>query len=225
VQTNEGGIEMRRTATIVALALAATAVLAGGGSGGGYDPVNGSFAGKVRGTTALIGLVTNGRQVLAYASDGKTISRWFAARAHGGALDVRRGGYRLQMSLSASGGSGTLTLEDGTSHPFRLRTARGKAGLWRGERTLKGVRYIGGWIATRDRTQRGAVTTQRGLRAFDDAPTPVSEIYLESARVRPLVLSMHIHTASAPGDLEVELRRLTTPTPNGTAAEGTGAAV
>jgi hypothetical protein len=124
--------------------------------------VAGSFVGELEGTSALIGLVTDGDRVRAYACDGKDIARWFTGSVKNGELDLREGGLRLQATLTADGATGTLTLADSSSRTFRLEAVRGDAGLYQGEATHEGVRYLGRWVVAEGGAQTGKLSTSEG---------------------------------------------------------------
>src|SRR5262245_56291800 len=171
---------MKRTIAIAtgvaAGVLAAGVLLVGYSRGDGPKPVVGSFTGKVAGTSALVGIVGDGEHVRAYVCDGRRIGRWFTSSDRDGAVDLRAGGLRLQARLTAAGGSGTLTLKNGSSHRIRLESARGNAGLYQGEATYEGVAYLGRWVVASDGGQAGRVSTSIV------SPIPVT---LDAA-VRPL---------------------------------------
>jgi hypothetical protein len=58
-----------------------------------------------------------------------------------------------------------VTLDDGSSHPFAVRGATGKAGIYRGEVEADGAAWVGGWIVLRGGAQRGALTGPQGVVA------------------------------------------------------------
>jgi hypothetical protein len=111
---------MNRVLAIVSLALSGVLIAVFSGRGGSGS-VQGTFLGYVEDSAALIGLVADGEWVRAYACDSTNIASWFSGREHDNTLDVRSAGLRLQATLTAAGAEGTLTLEDGSAHGFRLQ--------------------------------------------------------------------------------------------------------
>jgi hypothetical protein len=115
--------------------------------------VKGEFAGHA-GHLALLGLSTNGRQVIAYLCDGTyqhiTLAQWFKGPVTSKGIDITNAhGTHLAATISAQAITGTITLKDGRSSPFTapLVTDPSKGyGLFRSEETFNGVHYLGGWI-------------------------------------------------------------------------------
>ena len=115
--------------------------------------VKGEFAGNA-GHLALLGLSTNGRQVIAYLCNGTyqhiTLAQWFKGPVTSTGIDITNAhGTHLVAAVSAQAITGTVTLKDGRSSPFTaaLVTDPSKGyGLFRSEQTFNGVRYLGGWI-------------------------------------------------------------------------------
>jgi hypothetical protein len=117
------------------------------------SPVAGDFVG-VTNNVDSIALSTNGQQLLAYAYDGTathtiTFSVWFKGAVSYNAVNLTAAnGSHLVATLTAQAASGTVTLSSGHSFSFTapaVNVTTG-AGLYRGEETFAGVRYLGGWI-------------------------------------------------------------------------------
>jgi len=117
-------------------------------------PVKGEFVGPTAHWRADIGLSTNGKQVIAYLCNGTTrhvsLAQWFKGPVTSSRIDITNAhGTHLVATVSAHAIKGTVTLKGGRSTPFTARllpsTSR-RYGLFRSEETLKGARYLGGWI-------------------------------------------------------------------------------
>jgi hypothetical protein len=173
---------MTRVLTMFALALAAAALAGCSGTDDGPEAqtATGSFVGTINGTQALIGLVTDGDRVRAYACDGKRIARWYSGRARTGKVDLRNGETRLQATLTADGGTGTLTLADGSSRRFTVEHVDGEAGLYQGEATRAGVRYLGRWVVAANGDQTGRLASAKAAGAtipvYNDLSVPALDL-------------------------------------------------
>ena len=144
---------------IVLFALTGLAACGGSASAPAATPTStvASVAGDFVGVTNNgdgITLSTNGQQLLAYACDGTathaiTFSVWFqGAVSHNAVNLTAANGSHLVATLTAQAASGTVTLSSGHSFSFTapaVNVTTG-AGLYRGEETFAGVRYLGGWI-------------------------------------------------------------------------------
>ena len=128
--------------------------------GSGTSPVSGSFAGRVDGSDAFISIVAhkNGK-VTAYVCDGATISDWFKGDSNGSSIDLTNAsGAHLTADLSADSTNGTFTPSGGSALNFTTSPVTQPAGLFRGEETVDGVKYVDGWIFLPDGDVRGART-------------------------------------------------------------------
>lgn len=158
----------------IALVLAAVALLAGCSSDGSDEaaltPASAAdthtYVGRAAGSEALIGIVVDGKRVLAYVCDGvpgepvgstPTLQAWFNGESNGASVDVSQPAGRLQLQLTDSSMSGTVTLSDGRVLPVTGETTTGDAGLYRAETAGPGGPAVAGWILGADGTQRGGV--------------------------------------------------------------------
>jgi hypothetical protein len=135
-----------------------SALVAIAGCGGSSAPATGSFVGEIDGTTALVGLVSDGSRVRAYICDSQTIATWFSGTLRDGQAKLRSRDGRQTLALSVDGNhaQGTLTIA-GEEHTFSADQAEGKAGIYRaGGNTPDGQRLQADWIMLADGTQRGA---------------------------------------------------------------------
>lgn len=123
------------------------------------DSLMGTFVGRADESDVLLGIVSNGVKVRAYACDGASITEWFNAdplssdapllSASGAQLTVRRGGSPVaELNL---GEGRVLTIQT-------LQVDGAGAGVFRAERTAGDTNFVGGWVVLPDGTQRGAVT-------------------------------------------------------------------
>ena len=132
-----------------------------------------SYVGVATGTEAFVSVVVDGSRAMAYVCDGvpadpagttPTIQSWFNGSSDGEAVDVTGPGGRLQVQLTTTDMTGTLTLADGRTLPVSGRTvgADADAGLYRAEASGAEGSAVGGWILAADGQQRGGVGTETG---------------------------------------------------------------
>lgn len=169
------GMRTRRVgAALVALA---AALLAGCSSDGSDDkagrppPPRRTYVGIAQGTSALVAVAVDGSRVLAYVCDGlpgeplgttPSIQAWFNARTDGRSVDLEQAGHRLQVELTDTTVSGTLTLADGRRISLSGQSVEGDAGLYRADPTGDGTKGVAGWILTADGEQRGGLMLEGG---------------------------------------------------------------
>ncbi len=168
----------RRSVVVAGLAAVALAVLAACGSSApkqtgapsASDAVR-SYVGTVPGTAAFVGVVVDGSRALAYVCDGvpaepegtpPTLQAWFNGPTDGASLDVRQAAGRLQLQLTGTDLTGTLTLADGRTLPVGGRIVEGEAGLYRAAVADVGSTAVAGWILDADGRQRGGVEADGG---------------------------------------------------------------
>jgi hypothetical protein len=125
-----------------------------------------TYVGAVTGTSAFLAVVDDGTRVLAYVCDGvpadpvgtvPTIQTWFNAPSAGGKVDASQGDARLQLTLTDTAMSGTVTLAGGRQLAVTGTPASGDAGLYRAEAEGSGSTAVGGWILNAAGEQRGGV--------------------------------------------------------------------
>jgi hypothetical protein len=139
-------------AAAVAMALVAI------GGGGGSAPAKGSFVGKLDGTDALVGIVSDTSRVRASICDSQTIATWFSGTLQDGRAELGSGDgpQTLALSLDGNHAQGTHTIA-GEEHAFSANPADGKAGIYRtSANTRDRQRLQADWILLTDGTQRGA---------------------------------------------------------------------
>ena len=159
----------------------AVAALTACGTGDSKEPVTAtpsaaahSYVGAAAGTAAFVAVVTDGSRVLAYVCDGvpadpvgtlPTIQTWFNAPSDGSTVDATQAGTRLQLRLTGTDMTGTLTLAGGRQLAVTGKAATGDAGLYRAEATGAGAKAVAGWILAADGAQRGGVGGEGGTLA------------------------------------------------------------
>lgn len=125
-----------------------------------------SYVGTAQGTAAFVSVVVDGSRALAYVCDGvpgepvgttPTIQTWFNGPSDGKAVDVTQPGGRLQLRLTDTDMTGTVTLADGRSVPVNGKAVTGDAGLYRAEASGSSGKAVGGWILSATGEQRGGV--------------------------------------------------------------------
>jgi hypothetical protein len=147
-----------------------------------------TYVGTVEGTDAYIGIVVGKSGAFGYICDGEGITHWL----HG---SVKKSDVTLTAATGASViaqlGDGTLTgkvllaadpstakLEDlagATVHDFEAVPAKGRAGLYRQEKTVDGTTFAAGWVRLGDGSLRGEVTVaQVGEQATTSTTAPTA---------------------------------------------------
>ena len=130
-----------------------------------------SYVGTAQGTAALVSVVVDGSRALAYLCDGvpadptgtaPTIQAWFNGPSDGKAVDVQQPAGRLQLQLTGTDMTGTVTMADGRKLPVSGRAVDGDAGLYRAEAAGADAKAVGGWILAADGQQRGGVGVDSG---------------------------------------------------------------
>jgi hypothetical protein len=174
----------RRTFAFLAIFLAAVA-LAGCSSDDSKEAPPAvaqarTYVGTATGTAAFVAVVDDGSRVLAYVCDGMpaepvgtipTVQTWFNAPSGGGAVDVTQAGARLQLRLTDTAMTGTVTLADGRQLAVSGTTASGDAGLYRAEAEGNAGKAVAGWILTANGDQRGGVGGEGSLAKLSGART------------------------------------------------------
>lgn len=193
---------------MVVAAAAALALVAGCGSsqedeGASPPPTTAaaassrSYVGTAEGTGAYVAVVVDGTRALAYVCDGvpgapvgttPTVQTWFNGPSDGKAVDVQQpDGRRLQLQLSDTAMTGTLTLAGGRSLAVTGRIAQGEAGLYRAETTADaGASAVAGWILAADGSQRGGLqvgSTLSGTTLLNTSQLSFSFQSLATARI------------------------------------------
>ncbi|HET7722631.1 MAG TPA: hypothetical protein VFK43_21880 [Acidimicrobiales bacterium] len=164
------------------MALVGLAACGGGGSDETADPAPAAavrtYVGSAQGTAAFVAVVFDGSRVLAYVCDGvpgepagtaPTIQAWFNTSSDGASVNATQPAGQLQLRLTETEMSGTLTLTGGRALPVTGRTAAGDAGLYRAEATGASAKAVAGWILTADGQQRGGVGGEGSLPKLSGA--------------------------------------------------------
>ncbi len=130
-----------------------------------------SYVGTAEGTEAFVSVVVDGSRALAYVCDGvpadpagttPSIQVWFNGPSDGGAVDVQAPGGRLELQLTGTDMTGTLTLPGGRTLSVSGRTVDGDAGLYRADASGAEGAAVGGWILAADGQQRGGAAVENG---------------------------------------------------------------
>ena len=171
-------LEMRRASVVTALVALAVVLLAACGSSGSKgtsapspSATVRSYVGTAQGTGAFVSVVVDGSRALTYVCDGvpadptgtpPTIQAWFNGPSDGGAVDVQQPAGRLQLQLTGSDMTGTLTLTDDRRLSVSGRMVDADAGLYRAETAGAEGKAVAGWILAPDGQQRGGVGVESG---------------------------------------------------------------
>ena len=198
-------LTLARRAVASSLMGVALMVLAGCSSGGSDDTANPSpaaatrtYVGMAQGTAAFVAVVVDGSRALAYICDGvpanpvgtpPTVQVWFNGSSDGSVVNVKQPGGQLQLRLTETEMTGTVTLSDGREVPVTGRAVAGDAGLYRAEATGSDAKAVAGWILAPDGQQRGGVGGEgslaklSGTRVLDLAQPSFSLQGLATARI------------------------------------------
>lgn len=167
-------LRVRATLAVIASVLALAAC---GGSDNAAAPAK-AYVGKVEGTDALIGLVSDGVAAIAYVCDGQELATWFrGAQADARTIQLDSGGDGLVANVSEQSAEGHVVLA-GTRRKFTaVPAAPGTtAGLYRADVPLDAGTLIGGWIAL-------ASGEVRGLLKLGSTTLSTSQLSLASGSV------------------------------------------
>ena len=137
-----------------------------GGTQSPAQPTTGAIAaawvGTVEGTDVFVGMASNGKEVMAYVCDGKTISQWFHGQVGvdrldlvAGTVDLSVNNAKLQSQLTKDTASGNVTLADGKSFKFQAAKASGDSCLYRLEQTINNEKWVAGWVVLNNGQLRG----------------------------------------------------------------------
>jgi hypothetical protein len=166
---------VRRAATgsLLALALSVSVACGSDSSDSAKDTsatspasVTRTYVGTAQGTASLVAVVVDGTRALAYVCDGMpgdpagappTVQTWFNGASDGKTVKVTQSGGQLQLRLTDTDMTGTVTLADGRTLPVTGKAVFGDAGLYRAEAAGNGGTAIAGWILAADGQQRGGV--------------------------------------------------------------------
>lgn len=176
---------MRRHASLALLLLAGAVILGACGSNDSDDvpaaaKAARTYVGTAAATGAFVAVVDDGSRVLAYVCDGMpgepagtvpTIQAWFNAPSSGGTIDANQAGSRLQLTLTDTGMTGTVTLAGGRQVAVTGTPVTGDAGLYRAEAEGNGNKAVAGWILNAGGEQRGGVGGTGSLATLSGTKT------------------------------------------------------
>ena len=130
----------------------------------------GNFVGQINNSEIFIAIVTTGNEVLAYVCDGIRVAEWFRGpMTEGGWLELTsKKGWKLRASVSKYSAIGSLILENNKRMIFMAEPTKDKAGLYRAEKVMEDIKYVGGWIVNSNGEQRGAVVGGGTFQAVPD---------------------------------------------------------
>ncbi len=122
-------------------------------------PSSPTYVAPVSGTSAFIAIVKGDGEARAYVCDGEGVSAWFSGPTTKGAFVASSESFQLNATLTSRRAKGQVIFPDGTTHNFNAALAprTGKAGLYRGQTTIGGSTYVGGWIVLPNGGVRGYV--------------------------------------------------------------------
>lgn len=195
------GSERRVLRGVWLAAWPAATVLAGlfGGCPSTATSVSGSFVGRLAGTDVLVAIVTDGDQVLAYASDGDQTAKWYEGSIGGGeiTLDSPAGDSTLTLTLDDAGGSGQIALADGQTASFDVAPAEGQSGLYVATKVVDDAKYLGCWVVLPDGTRAGVVMTETQI--IDSTPLDLTTLESETPAAGKLQAAKFVPLSSGFG--------------------------
>ncbi len=147
-----------RFLSTVGLAALAAVAFAGCSSDKNEAAIRSVFTGEVNASSAFLGLVKEGENVLAYVCDSEKISRWFRGKvdASGAFSLVHPSGDTLTGKLVGDAVTASVTLAN-AKFAVKAAPATGDSGLFRAQDQIDGVDRLAGWIVLPDGRQKGAV--------------------------------------------------------------------
>jgi hypothetical protein len=155
---------------------------------------NAAFVGTVSGSRAFVAMAVSNSRVIAYVCDSRRIAHWFRGPVRGGKATLASGGYVLRAIIGPHRARGSVSFPDraGDAHAFTADMAAKPAGLYRGEKTVAGTRYLGGWIILPDGRQRGEVVS-----GSTDVASPILNpsdptVDVKKGKKRPLIVIIAI---------------------------------
>lgn len=131
---------------------------------------SGDWVGRAGKSDVFVALsVARDGTVVAYVCDGKKGRRarnwgWFTGRLSGKRFDLRSKRIRLAGRIGQSSAKGAVTLASGRKLRFDAGRARGRAGLYRFNGTVRGVNVKAGWILLNNGQARGFTSDNPTLR-------------------------------------------------------------
>jgi hypothetical protein len=122
--------------------------------------------GRLSGTDALVAVVSDGDEVVAYVCDGPAAlgERFFGILDGGRAVLRSDGGAELDLTVVDGTATGTFTAAGGIPVAFTTAPTTGDAGLYFADGIEDGRVYGAGWIVLADGTQTGTETRDRRSR-------------------------------------------------------------
>jgi hypothetical protein len=169
-------------ASAVVIAFAGTACTSAADPGPAVPEVD--SVGRVDGSNALIALVADGDQVVAYVCDGDiALGERFRGTLVDGRGELRSaGGATLVVALSGEAATGTFTPVGGTPAAFTTTAATADAGLYFADGRSATGPYAVGWVVLADGTQNG--TAAVGARPAVKSAAPRLTLKRDRDRTR-----------------------------------------
>jgi hypothetical protein len=146
-----------------------------------------TYVGTVKGLGSLA-IVVDKDGGFGYLCDSAAVSEWFKGTNDGGKLDLESpNGTTLAAAVKSKLLDGVLVQPDGTATNFKLKPAKGRAGLFRAEQLIDGIKYAAGWVRLANGKTDGKVTavpTATGtpvvsasvVQSFPTNPTPGDQV-------------------------------------------------
>ena len=123
------------------------------------SPTSPTYVARLKGTNAFIAFVKGSGEARAYVCDADAVSAWFGGPTTSGSFSSTSESFSLHATLTETRVAGAVTFPNGKRHAFTALRApnTGKAGLYRGQTTINGLTYTGGWIVLPNGDVRGLV--------------------------------------------------------------------
>jgi hypothetical protein len=137
-----------------------------------------TFAGEVPSLGAFIAISETPTLARAYVSDGveghATLSDWFKGPCADGRFSLGSGrtdglfsnSLRLDAVVTDASATGTVTLPDGSGHPFVIGRSGGIGGPYNARPALAGEKHLLGIVMLDDGRKRGAIINASSVSAI-----------------------------------------------------------
>lgn len=164
----------------VAAVLVTAALVAGAVPAAARESATGPATAKTGATTYVgtvkdvgsLAIVVDADGAFAYLCDSADVTNWFRGTNKSGALDLQApSGASIAAGVTAKALDGLLVDVDGTATSFKLKPAKGDAGLYRTEQVIDGVGYAAGWVVLPNGKVDGQVSAAN-LAGAAVLPTP-----------------------------------------------------
>ncbi|GAA2420218.1 hypothetical protein GCM10010191_34310 [Actinomadura vinacea] len=143
-----------------------------------------TYAGRARGSRAVVALAVRNGSAVAYICDGRRLELWLYGRIHPEGL-VRLQGPKGIVTGSIQGDTLIVAagLDEENLLAFRAPAVKAPSGLYRAVSTVRGARLVGGWIVLPGGDQVGIVDLGRDRRPAPALDPAAGAVTVDGVRV------------------------------------------